>query len=378
MMHVKMITINIKHIKGIIVGWLLNKVNNWIINYKQKVIRNDEKALLNKYSDKKLSISEHEEIVKIWGKLGLKINTSFFDLYKSKGVYNPLFMPNDIYFSIVLDSLNPPLYRRTYEDKGLYPVLFDKIHQPKILGRCINGTLFDENNDVTSYSSFLKPKINQEVIIKPNCQKCGKGIRLANLEEIDVNQLMKEYNNNFIIQEYVKQSSYTSKFNPTSFNNFRVTSLFLNSKLSICAVELKCGGKGSIVDNMHAGGLTICCSEDGHLDTVGYNVMLEEVYECDNGYKIVGEYIPGVTKIVNMVKKYHPYYFPNIGLIGWDIGLDENDEPILVEVNITYPGIISTQVCTRRPIFGERTEEVIEYVRTHRSKQTLPENPWII
>ena len=196
----KMISKNIKRIKGIIVGWLLDKVSKWIINYKQRVIRNEERELLNRYSDKKLSKSECDDIIRIWGRLGLKINTAFFDLYKSKGVYTPLFMPNDIYFSVVMDSLNPPMYRRAYEDKGLYSVLFAEMHQPKIFGRCINGTLFDEKNNVISQTDFLKSKTNQEVIVKPNNQKCAKGIRLINLDKLDVNQLMKEYNNNFIIQ----------------------------------------------------------------------------------------------------------------------------------------------------------------------------------
>ena len=52
-------------------------------------------------------------------------------------------------------------------------------------------------------------------------------------------------------------------------------------------------------------------------------------------------------------------------LIVWGIGLDENSEPILVEVNITYPNIISAQVCTQNPILGDRSKDIIEYVRTH-------------
>ncbi len=373
-----MTAMNFKNIKGIIVDWLLKKAYNWIIDYKQRKTRKKEKALLARYSDQKLSKSEYEDVVNIWGKLGVNINPAFFNMYKSRGVYSPYFMPNDIYCSVIIDSLNPPMYKKAYADKCLVPVLYERMHQPKIIGRCINGTLFDGNNNILSYADFLRLNKNQEVILKPNNKCCGKGIRLANLGELDINQIVKEYDSNFLIQEYVRQSAYTAKYNPTSFNNFRVTSLFINGRLSICAVEFKCGGKGSIVDNLHAGGLSIYCSEDGYLDSVGLNVMLEETYSCSNGYELKGELIPGVSKIVDFVKKYHPFYFPNIGIIGWDIGLDENEEPILVEVNLTWPDIISTQVCSHRPIFGDRTEEVIEYVRTHRSKQLLPENPWII
>lgn len=48
-------------------------------------------------------------------------------------------------------------------------------------------------------------------------------------------------------------------------------------------------------------------------------------------------------------------------MIGLDICLDENNEPVLIEVNLLEPGILYEQLCTG-PIFGERTNEVLDYV----------------
>jgi hypothetical protein len=49
-------------------------------------------------------------------------------------------------------------------------------------------------------------------------------------------------------------------------------------------------------------------------------------------------------------------------LVGWNIGVDENDEPILVEANLESPSVNVSQLCCG-PIFGDRIEEVFDYVK---------------
>ena len=42
----------------------------------------------------------------------------------------------------------------------------------------------------------------------------------------------------------------------------------------------------------------------------------------------------------------------------------------MIELNLTYPGIIIPQICTG-PIFGIRTDEVIDFVRKNPAKTVL-------
>ena len=68
------------------------------------------------------------------------------------------------------------------------------------------------------------------------------------------------------------------------------------------------------------------------------------------------------TFLNKVIVKTAQLMIPNIGIVGWDVALDSNDNPLLIEVNIGGPGILYEQLCTG-PIFGERTQEVIEYCK---------------
>lgn len=52
---------------------------------------------------------------------------------------------------------------------------------------------------------------------------------------------------------------------------------------------------------------------------------------------------------------------------GWigdgDIAVNEDNQGVLIEANCSQPGVIGEQLCTG-PIFGARTQEVIEYCKS--------------
>jgi len=52
-------------------------------------------------------------------------------------------------------------------------------------------------------------------------------------------------------------------------------------------------------------------------------------------------------------------------LLGFDFSVDDNNNIKLMEVNNLYVGIINQQMNTG-PLFGEYTEEVIEYSLSHK------------
>ena len=48
-------------------------------------------------------------------------------------------------------------------------------------------------------------------------------------------------------------------------------------------------------------------------------------------------------------------------LISWDFAIDENGEPMLIEMNISYGELDFHQLCNG-PIFGDKTEDVLNEV----------------
>ena len=46
-------------------------------------------------------------------------------------------------------------------------------------------------------------------------------------------------------------------------------------------------------------------------------------------------------------------------LVAWDISLDQNDEPVLIETNLRWGG--SVQIAAG-PVFGDMTEDVLNWI----------------
>ena len=65
--------------------------------------------------------------------------------------------------------------------------------------------------------------------------------------------------------------------------------------------------------------------------------------------------------MVNLVENLHQYYFPNIGVLGWDVCVDKNNKIIVIEVNVDYPGIAGEQFASGT-FFKSRRNDIIDYL----------------
>lgn len=180
---------------------------------------------------------------------------------------------------------------------------------------------------------------------------------------------MKNSGKNYIVQGVVEQHPALKAFNPTSLNTMRITSLYLNGKVSIISSIFRFGSPGSVVDNTGAGGFVCGITKEGMLKDICFDIKMNTYCRTANDIPFAGQPIPSYEKAVEIIRQSHTR-LPNVHLIGWDIAIDETGEPILIEINISYPGIIYEQLCSG-PLFGERTGEVIEYVKRNRPKITL-------
>ena len=58
-----------------------------------------------------------------------------------------------------------------------------------------------------------------------------------------------------MIQECLHQHPVMAQFNESSINSFRITTLLLNGRFTVCSIILRFGRKGMKIDNWGAGGL---------------------------------------------------------------------------------------------------------------------------
>lgn len=342
------------------------RMRNWAINV--------EKEHINKVQLLALTSLEKQEIASVWGSLGLRIKPLYFQLFKTIERFDAKYLSDDLFFPWVIRALNPRKDSDTLENKGLYDIFFPCLKQPQYYIKRINGQFFDSRRENISFDVAIQILLLQDsFLIKPitgSC--CGRnvkkvsGFQLENIERRKqiLERMFLDYGENFIIQEVVIQISETEKFNPSSLNTIRISSLCINGKTSIVSSIFRCGQGKVDVDNGGAGGLMVGIASDGSLRDYAYDSDYNRYAATKTGVIFHGQKISAYGKLKKLVEEYHSKLLPTCGFAGWDFAINQNNEPIFIEVNLGFPGIQMEQMCTG-PIFGDRTFEVVEYVKHH-------------
>lgn len=365
------------NLNGLIVGKIVGPLYRYYLKKSQKKVFSDNAKYLKYGADSKLTPEEWKASTDFWGQLGFSYSQIYPAYYKKFLGFNPLFIPNDVYWPYILDSLNPPNLQEAFLDKGHYSFIYENMPQPRTFLRRIKGIYFDERGNVAKPDEFKFDETDGEVVLKPTNGSGGKGIKIFNMKNLDLKAIEAEYRQDFIIQERLKQSSTTSQLHEGSLNCFRVNTLFLNGRVTVLNVCLKFGLGDAIVDNLASGsGAWVGVNDDGTLHEFGYNSKMEKVYECAGGKKLKDITIPQITRILEFAKMNHVRYLPEMGIIGWDIALNQKDEPVMIEVNLKFPSSFMVQICCAKPQFRDRSQEVIDYVKRHQPRFFLPWNPW--
>lgn len=316
---------------------------------------------------------EKKEISDRWGKV---INCvprgfDFFRGIKSLRGFDSSYVPSSYFFPYIENVLNPEPWKRQLGHKGLTELMYGAgIKYPLTLIRSYGGELFNEKfrpidcNDAIS----IIEKHGQPLIYKPAIDsEQGSGVKMFFPSEF--NDLCRDIRTgaifkkcaDFVLQQPVAQCSDTLKLNPSSLNCMRITTLNLNNEITVGSMAIKCGPKNSVVDNIGSGkrGVIVGLHQDGSLNDYGFYGNGEKAYQ-HNDVVFKGKKINNFQSVVDAAIKLHEHV-RSCKIIGWDIALDSEYLPVLIEGNTNYPGISFEQMCSG-PIFGDRTDEVIRHL----------------
>ena len=301
--------------------------------------------------------------------------TSFKELEVLKyfNGFDPRYVSHHMYLPLLSRRLNNYHYTKFFEDKGVLGKLSDSgIQFPYCLVRCIDGEFYD--NDLHQISHEQAGKLcldyGQNLIFKISRESSGgHGIRKLKLKEMTdtekpsaVKELLSTPAKDYVVQKCIEQSAVMSQFNESSVNTFRIITLYLNGKVTLCYTLLRIGQKGSDVDNMCSGGIGVGVEADGKIHKYGYNYALDKL-DVFNGVVFDGKRIEHLPSIINQILETHKKCFPLCKFIGWDVCINERNEPVIIELNSSQPEIFVGQL-NNGPVFGERTQEVIDYIKT--------------
>lgn len=323
-----------------------------------------------------LTAEEKKQVGKLWGQL-LPVNSyKEFEMFKKMYGFDPRFLTHNIYLPIVAHLLNDYKYTKLFDDKGLLGYIKPTcIRFPYCYVRKIEEDYYDNDMRQLSFDGAVSTcAARKELFIKPSHETSGgKDARLLRKGTLGDREwkdviigAMSGRGNDYVIQECLHQHPVMAQFNESSINTLRVTTLCLNNRFSVCSVILRCGKQGSTVDNWGAGGIVAVVKTNGEVHPLGHDIHLNEY--THNGNCVFGDSrIPQVPEILRLIEKAHKDDFALCKFIGWDIAIDENNEPVIIELNSSQPGVIGEQLLSG-PIFGERTQEVIDYCKAKNFK----------
>lgn len=169
-----------------------------------------------------------------------------------------------------------------------------------------------------------------------------------------------------IFQKIIRQHDFLAKFNADSVNTFRLLTLNINGRCSLLSSFLRMGAKGSCVDNLSSGGVLVGVNKEGLLHEFGITKDYEKVYESPTGVAFRGVRIPMWNQVQQQILDFHRR-IPYANLIGWDVTVDEDNQIIVIEINLDSAEIEAHQVFNG-PVFGDRFDEIRQYVDTRKPK----------
>jgi hypothetical protein len=249
---------------------------------------------------------------------------------------------------------NKWLYNLYYTSKGL-PVSNVYGYLSSDGGLMSDGTRVQTVNDVYVYLRELQP---ETLVVKPICGGQGKfvvafdtlhysenditgtGISGKAYQLFDVfDPIMKRAHrySGFLMEEKVEQSEFMKKLNPFTTNTLRITTfLKKNGEPVLLGGIVRCGRKGSEVDNLSRGGFSRGIDVDtgyvrgyGLLSDKSRNTWITE--HPDLHIPLERCEIPGWRKIVDTIKKF-AVNTPFARMVGWDIIVTDFG-PVFIEGN---------------------------------------------
>ena len=364
---------------GLLVNQLIEK---YFIRENEKDFQRRIRLAMKSYPMKPLSAGQKADAKAFFKKhIGREISTDWHQYFYSRnGFWSEKYIPTSVYNTEILWRLNRFSFRYAYADKGTYDTRFYDINRPCTIIKNVNGYFFDSEHPITEAEAVERCNNLKEAIIKPTLGGTwGVGVKLIQSNDgivTETNQSIKDlfasYKQSFIVQERLEQHPGLAKLNPTSLNTIRVMSYHRGGEVIILYAVIRIGRKGQIIDNETAGGIKADIDlQTGRIKGSAMGSPTEaRMAMTDVGTPTDGYQIPCFDKVLEVIKEMH-IRIPYFNLIGWDMSVDKDGKPTLIEWN-SAPQL--SQV-GHGPAFGDLTEEILDEAMSRKNTR-FNGRPW--
>lgn len=302
-----------------------------------------------------------------WRQYGLRPPRRFwYRLYcNDVNPFHPGYIPDDRFTRDVIPHYNNLIFAKALQDKCLHSVLFPDIKRPVTLAKNIAGVFYDDELNLLTREQAADRCRNQgRILVKPSVGSGGgDNIRFYDsdaLTEDDIDGIFRSYKQNFIVQKKMEQHPVLAALNPNSLNTVRLITFLHDNEVRVLTAILRVGGGSNEVDNTSQGGYKASVHPDGRLHRLGMTKIgghWKYVDAYPNGVRFEDVVIPSYARICETVCA-HAAKMSHFKILGWDIGVDPDGEPTLIEYNV----IPAQGHGTDGPLFGDLTDTVLAEV----------------
>lgn len=301
-------------------------------------------------------------------RLGRYSCTLWHSVYAAiNGVHSVDYLPEDIFFNIFERRLNPRLRRDTYRDKNFY----DRMNWPGLpvtVLRVINGELFDpayRSLDLAAGLALARQSSADEFVVKPSRATRG-GFRVAFIPVADLEHVLRmklRPNSDWIVQEPVRQHHLMAALNASSVNTLRIMTIRLGGEVAVVSAFVRIGVKGARVDNLSSGNMAAGVTrhegtETGRLGAFACDDKLKlHATHPDHGYRFDTISLPFFGAAERLCMDLHER-IPDLGLLSWDIAINAQGAPGVIEFNVGRQDINTHQACNG-PVFAPYIDRVL-------------------
>ena len=284
-------------------------------------------------------------------------------VYSATGVFEPTVIPEAFFRLLINPRMNPSAVVNAWKDKNYFETYLPNARFPKCILRNINGHYYDEAyNILTEQEADTKLRNAGEYIVKPSLDS-GFGNHIQKMAG-GLQDVVKIFKYNFIVQEVFKQSAEMAVFNESSVNVVRLMTLFIHDRPEVLMAGLRVGNLGALTDYSPTkdgtGNVILGVTDDGVIRETGYQSCGKAVTQCANGFVFGGKSVPNYKGMCALALKCHER-MPMCRFVAWDMVVAEDGEPAIMDYNLMRPGMLYYQWCNG-PLFGRDVDKVYEII----------------
>lgn len=308
-----------------------------------------------------------------------KPNYRWHEHYKAvNGGFDPRYLPTDAFYLDIMPRLSDRALAAAWADKAYYHERFPDARFPSLLLACIGGRLVDRDLDPVSWDEALEVvRRFPAVFAKPSLDSSqGRGAFKLSINKLgspgELEAALRPVGRDYVVQKLIEQHDFMASFNLGSVNIIRMNTVCLDDEPWLANATVRFGVDGYNTDVCYIDGIEIT-----RVVGVGGDGRIKGFYCDQNGKRFELDglgvdatvAIPGYDKALELCLGMHRRMH-HFGLVAFDVAIDKDGEPLVIEFNLNAPGCVLYQYANG-PFFGGRTEEVASWCAAQRREPAV-------